>query len=342
MIHLPLFTSARIKLTLTYILIFLGISGVISGLFYYRTSQIIEAEYERLNRRIQLEINGQIFPAPQMIVRRIQAEDLEAAKKQIVIQLLYINGLIAIIVAGSGYILSGRTLAPIQRVLENQKQFVADAAHELRTPITALKTSLEVNLMDKQLNKKATKILKENLEDVTNLESITNNLLKLSKLNHQPLEIEPVAIASVVEKSLKHIQPLAKQKKIGIKYEKNKSDIIVAGNESALVDLVNIFLDNAIKYSLPHTQTTLSTATSRPQCILTITDQGIGIAKEQIEHIFDRFYRADTARSKENNLGGYGLGLSIAKRIIDEHHGSIKVKSQPGRGTTFIVTLPLA
>jgi signal transduction histidine kinase len=340
MITLPLFTQARLKLTLYYILIFLTISSVISGLFYYRTSQVLEAEYERMERRFQLDIGGNGWPMGQrMMIRYIQPEDLTIAKHQIILQLLRINGLIVVVVAAAGYILSGLTLAPLEASMQQQKRFVSDIAHEIKTPLTSLKTSLEVNLMDKKLSSSTKSLLKENLEDVTHLDQLTTSMLKLSKNHDQPLDSTQVSVADIIAQAIRLVSPAAKAKKITIT-KIATTPATISGDKAALTDAIKILLDNAVKYSPPDTIVSISSKINRSTIVITVRDQGLGISKNDLPHIFDRFYRVDTSRTASESVSGYGLGLSIAKSIVEYHRGTISVTSKPKFGTTFTLTFP--
>lgn len=346
MIQTSLFTTARLKLTLYYVLIFMTLSGVISGLFYYRTSQVLEAEYDRLERRFQLHISG-MFPnqGPRMVIEQIQAEDFDIAKRQIIFQLLRINGFILILVAASGYILSGFTLAPIEASMQQQKRFISDIAHEIKTPLTSLKTSLEVNLMDKKLSSPIKVLLKENLEDVTHLDELTTSMLKLSKNHDKPLDSSPVVVKVIVDQAIRLVTPAAKAKKIKIITSSrhagpDPASITITGDKAALTDVIKILLDNAIKYS-PQNSTISITTKIHHSCIdIQVKDQGHGIAANDLPHIFDRFYRVDTSRTGGKSTSGYGLGLSIAKTIIEYHRGTISVSSKVNSGTTFTLSLP--
>jgi signal transduction histidine kinase len=132
---------------------------------------------------------------------------------------------------------------------------------------------------------------------------------------------------------------MAKKKNITITKTSEKQQF--KGNPDALVDLLVIMLDNAIKYSSEKGTVAITAQKTKYHVTLEIHDVGIGIKPREIPHIFDRFYRADTARSTSGNKNGYGLGLSIAKKIVDTHHGSITVKSTQVKGTTFIIKLPI-
>ncbi len=342
-----LFNRARLALTLKYVVLIMIISITLSLLFYQRVNVVFDREIERIGSRYLRNLD---CPGPNCLLNepgagRFKMSAEERLKSRVVLfnQLLWINGVVLVIATFGGFYLSGTTLAPIQKVMEQQKRFIADAAHELRTPLTALKTSLEVNLMDKKLSKKAKRILKENLEDVSSLESLTDSLLKLAKAEEDSYEIKPVNLKQVIDKAIKQIRPLAQKKKIKLQTsfdpEELKKDLKVKGYEPVLIELFVILLDNAVKYSHKNSQVEITIEQRKGQVQVKIIDQGVGIAQHHLKHIFDRFYRVDAARTKSGS-GGYGLGLSLAKKIVAAHNGSIKAESELGEGTTLIVNLP--
>ena len=151
------------------------------------------------------------------------------------------------------------------------------------------------------------------------------------------LQVEEVSLASVISDAVKKVTNLAKNKKISI-INKVK-DYNLSANRESLVELFVIILDNAVKYSPAGRKVMISSQKTDGHFEIKIVDQGVGIDKEDIPHLFDRFQRAEKSRSKAKALG-YGLGLAIAKRIVDSHHGAIKVQSELGKGSIFIVQLP--
>lgn len=335
-----MFSSARFHLTMLYVFIILMITGAISFLFYIQTSLVIENRF----RQIELRWQKEYFPQYNIQNYSYQppiffAKDISDAKRAIILQLLLVNGCIAAMVGILGYYLSGRTLSPIKDVYQAQKQFIADAAHELKTPITALKTSLEVNMMDPHLSELTKRILKENFEDVLNLETLTNNLLKLARFEQSKVEFTAVSIKEILEQAIKMVKPLAKKKKITINIVKQEKDTTVEGDKTGLTEVLVILLDNAVKYSPAETTIDVAIRKTRGNFFILVQDHGVGIPKQHLPHIFDRFYRIDTSRSKVNAVG-HGLGLSIAQKIMKEHHGSLTVKSVIDQGSTFIMQLP--
>ena len=334
-----LFSSARLKLTFWYVSMIVLITASISLLFYLRTSQVISAEYERINRRLEREWIGLLPPPSNPQGRRITLEDLTEAKAQIILQLLGVNLFVIVFFSIIGYWLTGKTLKPIQAAHEAQKQFVGDAAHELRTPITALKTSLEVNLLDNSLSKETKQILKENLTDVIQLESLSHQLLNLAQIEGRAIELNEVPFQPILTEVLKTVSGLAKKKQITLVVKQPKQLLRVQANQGMLKEAILTLLDNAIKYSPSKSQVTIELTSSKSMVHLSVHDQGSGIAKTDLPHIFKRFYRVDQSRNKQV-ANGYGLGLSIAQSIITQHHGKITVSSIVGKGSSFSIQLP--
>ena len=326
-----MFKEARIKLTVWYLAIIMAISLSFSGVIYFG----INTELSRIENFQKVRIQGIVrgFPEPPDIsISRSQDSDaIDDARARILFTLGFINLSILILSGLGGYFLAGRTLDPIKEMVEKQKEFVSDASHELRTPLTSLKTEIEVALRDKNLSlSQAKKMMLSNLEDVDRMQKLSNYLLKLNRYERADnIKFEKVDLKSVVQKA-------AGTLKFKSKFDLSLEKSIVYGNEDSLVDLVVILLDNAVKYGEGRKIEVIT----REDGILEVKDSGVGISKEELPHIFDRFYRADASRNKEK-IDGYGLGLSIAKSIVDLHGATIQVKSKPGKGTTFKVSFKL-
>ena len=256
-------------------------------------------------------------------------------------------GLVAInflILASTGllsYYFAGKTLQPIEDMTEKQKQFVSDASHELRTPITSLLSGFEVYLRSKhKTQKEANTLIHESYDETQHMQQLTDALLYLAQYQNMNLEeiFETINVCSILQSAAKKVAPLAKGKQCKIVLK--CSDCMVQASPDALLEAFIILLDNAVKYSNEKSNITVLGESTNQYVIIKVIDNGIGIAEKDIPHIFDRFYRADTARSHSKN-GGFGLGLSIAKQIIEAHHGSITVQSSEGAGTTVNVKLKL-
>lgn len=332
-----IFNKARLKLTAWYLLIIMLISISFSIVIY----KGLENEVERFARIHRMRIERNIFHLPPPPLSPADLDLVNESKQRIIFILAIVDGMILIISGGLGYFLAGKTLKPIKDMVDEQNRFVSDASHELRTPLTSLKTSMEVYLRDKNLSLTDTKsLISESINDVNRLQLLSEELLKMTQYQtpEENTKFEKVDIGSVVKKAVSNITPLAKRKKIPITL--HVSDQIIQGNKNALMDLLVILLDNAIKYSPKNKPVTISVKKMDSYILISVNDHGIGIEKKDIPYIFDRFYRADLARSTAN-VGGYGLGLSIAKKIAEIHHGSIQVESEVGTGSTFTVRLPL-
>jgi two-component system, OmpR family, sensor histidine kinase CiaH len=344
-----MFHSARLKLTAWYLLIIMVISISFSAFIYFGAAR----EYDRILRLEQYRVMHPMRPG--IILQRPpsetelfsvspqqDAELVEWAKLRVLEALFGINVVILFLSTLAGYFLAGRTLRPIKNMLDEQNRFITDASHELNTPLTALKTSLEVNLRDKKLSlDKARKVLSSNLEDVNNLQSLSEELMELIMYQKQNgnFKIAKVALSDIIKTTVEQVKSLAEKKKIAIKVDAPKT--FVMGDEKSLKELFVILLDNAIKYTDSRSPISLTVKKDDSDVNVLVKDGGVGIKKEDFPHIFDRFYRADRSRTKQR-VGGYGLGLSIAKRIVSLHNGNIKVESEVGKGSIFTVTLPKA
>lgn len=237
------------------------------------------------------------------------------------------------------FFLSRWALRPVEKAWNDQKRFAADASHELKTPLTVILANMEIlktNRDDK---------IGERMEWVNNTETearrmkdLANNLLFLAKNGDmkKPQIVEEVNFSDAVMKTGLAFEPVAFEHKIGIDTV-IETDVFVGGDENQIRQLVTILLDNAVKYSDDLTTIKISLKTVSGRAVLDVNNRGVIIAEEDLESIFRRFYRSDQSRSEE----GYGLGLSIAKNIVDKYRGSISAKSNEEDGTTFTVNLPV-
>jgi signal transduction histidine kinase len=308
-------------------IISLAFSGVIYRMLTFELNRV-----ERMHR-LRIESGYPQRPPPFLLDPDLIAETKNRIKTTLAIINFGILGASAL----AGYFLAGRTLQPIQEMLEEQKRFVADASHELRTPLTALKSEIEVNLRHKKLTlPEAKKLIASNLEEVNKMQLLTEKLLCLSRYQNGVSTTAKVNLKEVMEKAVLKLNSLAKDKKMVV--IKELKNVYIKGDLSSLTDLATILIDNAIKYSRPKGKIILTTQKQDRQVIIKVQDFGVGIEASALPHLFKRFYRADSSRSKE--IDGYGLGLSIAKKICDLHRGKITVSSTPGKGSTFLVQLP--
>jgi signal transduction histidine kinase len=218
---------------------------------------------------------------------------------------------------------------------KKQEQFVSDASHELKTPLTVVESYAN---MLKRWGMKRPDILEEAIEAIHSeslrMKQLTSQMLVLAKDESQwELQMEPVDAAAVCRQTIKHLEQ-AFERTI---YLNVKTDYpIVTADEKRLKQLLYILLDNAIKYSEKAVEVTITRSES---FMITVTDQGIGIPKEDLSNVYERFFRVDKARNRET--GGSGLGLSIARKIVEAHSGRIEISSEEGKGTSITVCFPL-
>ena len=333
-----MFKQARIKLTVTYLAIIMTISICFSAFIFRMVSFEFERRISEIERRVRV---GQMGPPPSVSQGLLFISDIKEAQDKVLFVLIYTNIVILVFSSFAGYFLAGTTLRPIEIVVEEQKRFVADASHELKTPLTALQTSIEVTLRDKNINlKKALYTLKDSLADVKNLTLLTNDLLSLTRYqqNGSIGLFKKINIGELIDESIENIRPISKKKNIDIRTDINK--VHVNGNREDLSKLITILLDNAIKYTPDNGKVDIKSIKKNRNAVVTVSDTGIGVSKSEIPLVFERFYRTDASRSKVK-ASGFGLGLSIAKSIVDIHKGSIEVDSVVGKGSTFTVKLPV-
>jgi two-component system sensor histidine kinase CiaH len=266
---------------------------------------------------------------------------IEEGRGHLLGRLVILNLVVLVIGAALSYYLARRTLQPIEDAMDAQSRFVTDASHELRTPLTAILAGNEVSLRKPNLTiKQAKDTIKSNTEEIIKLQALTDGLLSLAAQDTNGLlAVAPISLQDVAGEAMNRVLTAAQTKQISI--EDSAPDIKVSGDQTKLVQLVSILLDNSIKYSPDKSIIYIEGHSKDNQGYLSVRDEGIGIAAEDLPHIFDRFYRADLSRNKPV-ADGYGIGLSIAKKIIEQHHGRITASSEPGKGATFTIELPLA
>lgn len=330
-----MFQSARLKLTTWYLLIIMLVSGTFSFAFYQASTQEIDHVINRIKFQQTHRRNDLIPPPPHDFV--ISLEELQDVKTRLGIALIIVNGIILVMAGGAGYFLAGRTLRPIQVMVDEQNQFISNASHELRTPIATLRAEMEGSLLEKHVSdKEARKLIKSNLEELSRLQELSNNLLQLAHVhNDSSIQTTEISLHEIQQSAEKKVAPHFKKK--NIKLTLPETSVKVMGVKHSLVEVfVNLF-DNAAKYSKENTKVTVLVMQKQHQVSVDVIDLGIGISVEDLPHIFERFYRADKSRSQAD---GYGLGLSIVHKIVTIHNGNLSVKSKEGKGTTFTVTLP--
>jgi heavy metal sensor kinase len=227
--------------------------------------------------------------------------------------------------------------------VQRKRDFLANAAHELRTPLAAIRSSVEVTLTSERSAEAYRELLEDIIEESNALETLVNQLLLISEsdaADRQRRDWDLVALDEIVAKGVDMFRGVAEVRETHLTVDRCDR-VDVHGNRAHLRQLVNNLLDNAIKYTPPGGSVTvrLESLNDGQEARLSVADNGSGIEPRDVPAIFDRFFRTDRARSRDETHGA-GLGLSICKSVVESHLGTIRCESQLGRGTTMIVALP--
>jgi two-component system sensor histidine kinase CiaH len=252
-------------------------------------------------------------------------------------QLVLASAIGIVLGALASLLMASRSLRPMIRALQRQREFVADASHELRTPLTLIRTNVEAWL--RRSNGTTRAYAKSIVEEVEQLNRIVGDLTTLALADARQLEIDrhPLELNEVVKGLMAQATPLAEERGVQFRPELN-GGVRVDADPVRVRQLLLILIDNALSHTAAGGKVSVGVLRQNGRAHVRVTDNGEGIPAADLPHIFERFYRADKARTREN--GGSGLGLAIAKWIVDAHKGEIAVKSTEGKGTEVDVSLP--
>jgi len=234
------------------------------------------------------------------------------------------------------YLLARITLRPIEKTLDEQDRYIADASHELRTPLASTLLSNEVALKNSGLTLlQARAIIEGNIKDMQQLRSLSDALLQESENQSSALKLTTVNIHEIVQEAIEQLVVIASAKETTIKND--TTAMWLTTDPDALRKALVILIENAIKYSPEKSMITVTGRRSQSTSAIIVTDQGAGINTDDLGNIFDRFYRTDHSRAQ---VAGYGLGLSIAKKLLEKIDGKMSVESTVGTGSEFTIVLP--
>jgi signal transduction histidine kinase len=234
-------------------------------------------------------------------------------------------------------------LEGLHRAFTQQREFLANAAHELKTPVAILKSTLQSLLQIPRTSDEYRLGLEEALEDMARLEKLLHSMLRLARAEqwaagslHRDLEV--VDVAGTCQSAVDRLQPVARERNVAIQFDANGTVLLRADAEDLELVWANL-LENAIRFSPDGGQVQLRVRSNGRWGYIDVEDRGPGIPAPELPHVFERFHRGDSSRAR--NTGGYGLGLAISKALIEAYGGSIAPHSQEGQGTKMTVTLPL-
>lgn len=248
--------------------------------------------------------------------------------------------LLIVCLGASGYLFAQRAVRPVEEAMRALRQFMADAGHELGTPISIIQANAEAldeELAEHGLDPVRTEVITRSTERMSNL---VNDLMVLAKTTSPRLLWQPVTVSfhELVGSTVLEFSQLFKEKNIALQVDA-LPECSLLGSPESLKKMISNLLSNALRYTDSGGTVTVSLFNEGRHARLEVRDTGIGIPEESIAHIFDRFYRVEKSRARA--AGGSGLGLAIVKAVVDAHHGKIEVDSKVGHGTRFSVTLPL-
>lgn len=283
------------------------------------------------------------MPDGGLLVTGTSLDATESALHSLLLVLIGACGLGLVLSVGAAWFLSGRALVPIQRAFQQQQEFIADASHELRTPLTVLRSATDLMNQHRDEPLDANGELFDDVRgEIARMERLAQDLLVLARSDAGGLELmtAPVELSAIAGEVVRRATPLAQSN--GIHLSLNAADgldSIVDADPDRIQQVLLILIDNAIKHTPSGGKVDVRVRRHGHQAEVEVADTGSGIAPEHLPRIFDRFYRADKARARQH--GGAGLGLAIAKMLIDAHHGHLQLTSQLGSGTQATISLPV-
>ncbi len=329
-----MFQSATFKLTAWYLLIIMVISLLFSGLVYRISANELSNRFDNFGQQMLSSFQPTTTSSSWQDYKLRQSQE---AARSILVNLFYINGLILLAGGIASYLMAKRTLQPLEEAHETESRFVSDASHELRTPLAAMKMELEVALRDPKLSSvEMRELLESNLEEVDKLTKLSHTLLALSKMDYASITYGKVDLKQVTQSVTRRYDRISDR----VVIKSPKFPIIAHAHESSIEELITILVDNALKYSPDDSIVTIKLGRRVNRVSFDITNTGKGIKEKDLPHIFDRFYRADYARTNASSKS-FGLGLSLAKQIVKLHNGDLSVSSGENKPTTFSVLLPI-
>jgi signal transduction histidine kinase len=288
-------------------------------------------------RLLTYRIAGQ--PGLDLIQLGKPIEDQMRILGQVLSGLIIIGGAVIILLGFGSWWQAGRLLTSTQQAWNNQQMFIANASHELRAPLTLIRAASDAALRKTRKKQPAVdNLLNDILSESDHMNHLVEDLLLLSRLDVGQLKFshEPINLKEFAEDLQRHFQPLCEQHRID--FSLDVRNVIISGDRTRLHQVMLIVLDNALRHTDQGGRINLEIGSSKRYASISVTDSGEGIPPEHLAHVFDRFYQVKSDRRE--NTSGSGLGLSIAKSIVEAHGGSIGIQSEAGKCTAVRILLP--
>jgi signal transduction histidine kinase len=268
-----------------------------------------------------------------------QLNDQDRVLNQYLTGLLILGFIASLMLALVSWWLAGRSLSPAQKAWDQQQSFVSNASHELRTPLTLMRATADFGLRAHPPEEQE-EILQDIVDEADYMNRLVDDLLLLSRLDAHRLQLEReiIPISDLIAETLRQMEKLAQEKDVTLSLDAAKGNII--GDRARVRQVLLILLDNALRFTAPGGAIRLSAQPSHKFIEIVVADNGSGIAPEHLPHLFERFYQVRT--NATNDSRSNGLGLSIAKALIEAQNGTIRIESAPGEGTQVHLFLPAA
>jgi signal transduction histidine kinase len=301
---------------------------------------------------LRAHADGVTLPSGRALVAVAVADEIELEDRYTSLIVVFVITSLAalVLVALGGWFLARQSTAPVEEAFAHMKRFMADAAHELRTPLTIVRSRAEVALQRPRDEEEYVRALRGIEQDSARLSRIVDDLLMLARADagERPIERQRVFLDDVTLDAAEAARVIADRKAVRLEVGEFEESPVL-GDAQLLRQVVMILLDNAIKFTSPGEVVGVAVTHRAGRVSLVVSDTGLGIPADQLAHVFERFYRGDPSRTRQTKSGdsagiseGAGLGLSIARWIVEEHGGTISIESQDGRGTRVSVQFPPA
>ena len=331
------------RLTLSYLAVIMTLSLVFSGIIYLLSTASLNRPLvsdDGENSNVSVVVSGLEEHTFEKIFRkRLESRD-NMTRVAIIYSLVGFNLGIFLIGIFASRRLAKLTLAPIERAMMKQTQFIFDASHELKTPLTAMLIRNEVAMRKKSLPEdKAREVIEKNIEEILKMKELTASMLDVARENNDRESGETIVIADFMTNLREKLLPVARKRGVEIELEvnieKNKTTVVA---KNTLEQVLTIFADNAMKYS-GESIVYLRAGRRGKNMVFSVKDNGVGVKKEDQKRIFERFYQVDAARTRTEDKTSHGLGLAIAKNLAERQGYKIVLRSSEGRGAEFEVVV---
>lgn len=319
------FKHAVLKLTGYYSIGIFIVVLIFSSAFYFIFSSQINSHIEELETFSEESLENEL----------LEDSPLHELQENLLNIIGWLDALILVLIITGSYFLSKKTLQPLEESYNRQKMFIANASHELKTPLTIIKAGSETLLRKERSIDEYKVFIADLLEETDRLSNLSNDLLYLSNDNFK-IKNDSINVSEIIKKYSANIKAYSDNKKIDIKLD-IEDNIELSFNQGDFVRLFLNLLKNAIDYSNDSAQVFVMLAKKHKSVHLEIKDTGIGIAEDKLNLILEPFYKIDDSRSTHS---GNGLGLSIVKEIVDKYNGTVSFESALGQGTTVRVSFP--